>query len=128
MPLVHEPLLVRALLRGATLTRPDPRVRAPRASQHGEAAFQYNVQLEELQQFERMVAAILQLPGVTRVIRGSMRELKRARSSSAFWALASCDATLPAFDAYDSSGLAQWHAHADAESGLPGPGNSTPSR
>ena len=74
----------------------------------GMAAFQYTVQLEDTAHLEAMVGQILQLTGVTRVLRSSLRELKRERSAREFWALAEWGAVeprLPACAAYDESGF-----------------------
>ena len=73
--------------------------------QGGEAAFQFTVQLVDKAQLDAMVGQILRLPGVTRVLRASLRELKRQRSTTAFWDLAdSATAYVPACDVYDSQG------------------------
>ena len=74
----------------------------------GMAAFQYTVQLEDTAHLEAMVGQILQLTGVTSVLRSSLRELKRERSAREFWALAERGAVeprLPACAAYDESGF-----------------------
>ena len=73
-------------------------------------------------QLEEMIGRILELSGVTRVLRSSLRELKRERSAREFWALAepgALEPRLPACAAYDESGfysqpreLANEEAHA----------------
>ena len=55
-----------------------------------------------------MIGQILKLSGVTRVLRSSLRELKRERSAREFWALAepgALEPRLPACAAYDESGF-----------------------
>ena len=77
------------------------------AAAAGEAAFQFTVQLQDRAHLEQMAVQVLSLPGVTRVLRCSLRELKLKRSAAAFWALAEPGAAFaPACDAYDAEGLA----------------------
>jgi len=54
----------------------------------GAAVFQFTVQLHDAAQLARLVGEMVGVPSVTRVVRSSMKELKRDRSTRAFWALA----------------------------------------
>ena len=53
------------------------------------------MQLEDKAHLEQMVSQVLELRGVTRVLRSSLAELKRERSAHEFWALAQPGALEP---------------------------------
>ena len=53
----------------------------------GQAAFQYTVHVDDRDHLDRLFEAIREVPDVVRVVRGSMRLLKR-KGTHAFWAMA----------------------------------------
>ena len=56
----------------------------------GQAAFQYTIHVDDVDHLNGLLAAVLEIPDVTAVVRGTMRGLKR-NGANAFWSLGGDD-------------------------------------